>query len=184
MENYKNQVIKKWLEIDFSFIANKLGLIKSECTVSEELIYSSIRCLDYETTVSKTPSVNYVITLIALMWEYVDREKYDLRKVIVKFLSRIGYPTSAIIVDNEFDFKKCVFSSLESPIDHILTTLNQTNNSVSVRESHYLLTDFQKKIWDSMDCERLIGISAPTSAGKSFVILLKILSNCAWNHLT
>lgn len=176
MENYKNQVIKKWLEIDFSFIANKLGLIKSECTVSEELIYSSIRCLDYETTVSKTPSVNYVITLIALMWEYVDREKYDLRKVIVKFLSRIGYPTSAIIVDNEFDFKKCVFSSLESPIDHILTTLNQTNNGVSVRESHYLLTDFQKKIWDSMDCERLIGISAPTSAGKSFVILLKILS--------
>ena len=64
MENYKNQVIKKWLEIDFSFIANKLGLIKSECTVSEELIYSSIRCLDYETTVSKTPSVNYVITLL------------------------------------------------------------------------------------------------------------------------
>ena len=89
MENYKNQVIKKWLEIDFSFIANKLGLIKSEYTVSEELIFSSIRCLDYETTVSKTPSINYVITLIALMWEYVDREKYDLRKVIVKFLSRI-----------------------------------------------------------------------------------------------
>ena len=176
MESLKKQVVEEWLEIDFSFIANKLGLIKSHSNVSEELIYRSIRCLDYETTVSKSPSINYVITLIALMWEYVDREKYDLRKVIVKFLSRIGYPTSAIIVDNEFDIKNCMFSSLESPIDHILTTLNQANNSVSVKENNYLLTDFQKKIWDSMDCERLIGISAPTSAGKSFVILLKIIS--------
>ena len=138
MESLKNQVVEEWLEIDFSFIANKLGLIKSHNNVSEELIYRSIRCLDYETTVSKSPSINYVITLIALMWEYVDREKYDLRKVIVKFLSRIGYPTSAIIVDNEFDIKNCMFSSLESPIDHILTTLNQANNSVSVKENNYL----------------------------------------------
>lgn len=175
MENYKNQVMNKWLEIDLAFIANKLSLIQSKYTVSEELIYSSIRCLDYETSVSKTPSVNYVITLIALMWEYVDHEKYDLRRVIVKFLSRIGYPTSAIVVDHNFDRSKCTFSSLESPIDHILTTLNQVNNSVSVNNNTFLITDFQKKIWDSMDSERLIGISAPTSAGKSFVILLKIL---------
>ena len=176
MENSKNQVLKEWLDIDLSFIANKLSFIRSEYTVSEELIYQSIRCLDYETTVSKTPSVNYVITLTALMWEYTDRKKYDLKKIIVKFLSRIGYPTSAIIADTAFDIKKCVFSSLESPIDHILTTLNQTNNSVSVKDNCYLLTNFQKKIWDGMDNERLIGISAPTSAGKSFVILLKILS--------
>ena len=113
MENSKNQVLKEWLDIDLSFIANKLSFIRSEYTVSEELIYSSIRCLDYETTVSKTPSVNYVITLIALMWEYADREKYDLRKVIVKFLSRIGYPTSAIIVDNELSISNLYLITID-----------------------------------------------------------------------
>lgn len=175
MENYKRQVLNKWLEIDFDYIANKLGFIQSRNTISETLIYDSIRCLDYETSVSKNPSINYVIALIALMWEHTDHGQYDLRKVIVKFLSRVGYPTSAIIVDHEFDINKCIFSSLESPIDHILTTLNQTNNSVSVNDNSFLITDFQKKIWNSIDSEKLIGISAPTSAGKSFVILLKIL---------
>ena len=39
-----------------------------------------------------------------------------------------------------------------------------------------MLTNFQKKIWDSMDNDKILGISAPTSAGKSFVILLKIVN--------
>ena len=36
-------------------------------------------------------------------------------------------------------------------------------------------TDYQKQIWDSMDNDKVLGISAPTSAGKSFVIVLKLV---------
>ena len=175
MDSFKRQTLDKWLGIDLVHIANKLTFTSAEYYVSEELIYDSIRCLDYETSVSDEPSINYVITLMALMWEHSDHEKYDLRKIIVKFLSRIGYPTSAIIVDDDFDKNNCVFTSLESPIDQILTTLNQADNSVCVKNKSFLLTSFQKEIWNSMDSEKLIGISAPTSAGKSFVLLLKIL---------
>lgn len=175
MDQLKAKVLNSWLEIDLNYIADKMGFFHADDVVSEELIYSTIRCLDYETSVSQVPSVNYVITIIALMWEYVDHKRYDLRKLIVKFLSRIGYPTSAIIADENFDKKNCVFSSLDSPIEHLLTTLNQERNNISVNGHKYLLTDFQMKIWNSMDKEKLIGISAPTSAGKSFVILLKLL---------
>ena len=133
------------------------------------------RCLDYETCVSKNPSVNYVITVIALMWEYVDHQEYDISKLVVKFLSRIGYPTSAVIADEGYDRENCIFSSLGSTIDNLLTTLNQETNEVTVNDRKFLLTDFQMKIWKSMDSEKIVGISAPTSAGKSFVILLKIL---------
>ena len=176
MENIKLSVLKEWLHIDFTNTAYKIGFCQQRATISEELIIKSIRCLDYETAVSKKSSVNYVITVIALMWEHIDSDKYDLRKVIVKFLSRIGYPTSAIIADSQFDQEKCTFSSLESPFEHILATLNQENNSVEVSGRKYLLTKFQMDIWNSMDREKLIGISAPTSAGKSFVILLKLLN--------
>jgi len=175
MDTFKHQILDKWLEIDLAHIVSKLSLASVEYSVSEELIYNSIRCLDHETSVTDEPSINYVITLIALMWEYSDHEKYDLRKIIVKFLSRVGYPTSAIIVDDNFDNKNCVFTSLESPIDQILTTLNQVDNCVRVKNKSFLLTSFQKEIWNSMDSEKLIGISAPTSAGKSFVLLLKML---------
>ncbi len=176
MEEIKASVLKEWLEIDFYRTANKIGFSDSTKYVSEELVVQSIRCLDYETSVVEHPSVNYVITIIALMWEHTDKQAYDLRKIIVKFLSRIGYPTSAIIADKEFDQENCVFSSLESPLEHIYATLNQENNSVDVCGHKYLLTKFQMDIWNSMDKEKLIGISAPTSAGKSFVILLKLLA--------
>ena len=175
MEEIKAAVLKEWLEIDFYRTANKIGFSDSTKNVSEELVVQSIRCLDYETSVVEHPSVNYVITIIALMWEHTDKQAYDLRKIIVKFLSRVGYPTSAIIADKEFDQENCIFSSLESPLEHIYATLNQENNSVDVCGHKYLLTKFQMDIWNSMDKEKLIGISAPTSAGKSFVILLKLL---------
>lgn len=175
MEEIKASVLKEWLEIDFYRTAYKIGFSDRTKFVSEKLVSQSIRCLDYETSVVEHPSVNYVITIIALMWEHTDKQTYDLRKIIVKFLSRIGYPTSAIIADKEFDQENCVFSSLESPLEHIYATLNQENNAVDVCGRKYLLTKFQMDIWNSMDKEKMIGISAPTSAGKSFVILLKLL---------
>ena len=46
-----------------------------------------------------------------------------------------------------------------------------------------MLTDFQKRIWEAMDKEQVIGISAPTSAGKSFVILLKIIERISKGEL-
>lgn len=125
MDQLKETVLKNWLEIDFYNVANKIGFIKEYISVSDELIYNTIRCLDYETTVSQKSSVNYVITVIALMWEYADHQKYDLRKVVVKFLSRIGYPTSAIIVDRDFDKENCAFSPLNSTLEELLATLNQ-----------------------------------------------------------
>lgn len=175
MEQLKASVLNRWLKIDLDFIANKMGLAECKTEITETLIYDTIRCLDYETCVSKNPSVNYVITVIALLWEYVDHKEYDIRKIVVKFLSRIGYPISAIIADKEYDRENCIFSSLEGTIDNLLTTLNQEPNDVSVNGHKFLLTDFQMQIWEKMNCEKIIGISAPTSAGKSFVILLKLL---------
>lgn len=175
MEHLKATILNKWLNIDLDFIANKMGFAESKVIIPKELVYDTIRCLDYETCVSKNPSVNYVITVIALMWEYVDHQEYDISKLVVKFLSRIGYPTSAVIADEGYDRENCIFSSLGSTIDNLLTTLNQETNEVTVNDRKFLLTDFQMKIWKSMDSEKIVGISAPTSAGKSFVILLKIL---------
>lgn len=175
MEHLKEEVLNNWLSIDFAHIADKLSFVQENVDVPDELIFNTVRCLDYETTMKHSPSVNYIITVIALMWEYANHEKFNVRKIIVKFLSRIGYPTSAVIADKDFDKDNCVFTSLDSIIEQLLATLNQEHNSISVQDKKFLLTDFQMNIWHSMDTEKIVGISAPTSAGKSFVILLKLL---------
>lgn len=176
VEEEKILVLRRWLEIDFYKIANKANLIFETRTVDINLIYDTIRVLDYETIMTENPSVNYVITLIDLMWEHIDHSMYDVRSIVIKFLSRIGYPTSAIICDENFNKDECSFSHLNSRIDEILSTINQLKNEVIVSGKTYLLTDFQMKIWNSMDKDKIIGISAPTSAGKSFVILLKLVN--------
>lgn len=178
MKELKNDILEHWLNIELTSVAHKMGLINANRVVSynETLIYNSVRCLDYESIMVASPDVNYIITVIGLMWEHINFEEYDLRKIIVKFLSRIGYPTSAIICDENFDRANCEFTVLDSYIDEITTTINQLNNEVNIGNRKYLLTNFQKKIWDSMDNDKILGISAPTSAGKSFVILLKIVN--------
>ena len=175
MYEKRNELLKKWLKIDFFYVANKAGLITRKLEADETLIYETIRYLDYETIIEKDPEVNYVITIIGLLWEHVDHDKYDIRPLVIKFLSRIGYPTSAIICDDKFDFDTCSFSTLPSWIDQVMSAMYQDKNEVLVADNKILLTDFQKKIWDKMDENKLIGISAPTSAGKSFVILQKII---------
>lgn len=183
METLKKKVLEELLQIDCHNIAIKLGFItQSSRAISTELIAKVIRCLDYETSMIKDPDINYIITVFALIWEYVDHSRYNLQKIAVKFLSRIGYSTSAIITDNNFDKENCKFSSLESPIDELLTSLNQEKYDVSIGKRKFILTKFQMDIWNSMDNDKLIGISAPTSAGKSFVILLKLLEKLKRNN--
>lgn len=172
----KEEILKQWLQIEFDFIGNKLELFSSKQTVSMELIKDTIRCLDYLTLYEKDESVNYIIGIIALMWEHVDSDKYDLKRLIIRFLSRIGYPTSAIIVDKGFDKNNGTFSPLNSVMDKLINTLNQLNNEVLINQHTHLLTNFQIEIWKQLNEKRLVGISAPTSAGKSYIILLSIIN--------
>ena len=183
MEDLKAKILEELLKLDCHNIAIKLGFISGNSKkITKKLLINTIRCLDYETTMVENPDINYIITIFALIWEYVDHSEYNLQKIAVKFLSRIGYSTSAIITDNNFDKENCKFSSLESPIDELLSSLNQEKYDVSIGKRKFILTKFQMDIWSSMDSEKLIGISAPTSAGKSFVILLKLLEKLKRNN--
>ncbi|BDU95290.1 hypothetical protein SNUCP5_14840 [Clostridium perfringens A] len=184
MENLKNCVLYRWLRIEYYAIANKAKFIDEKLYVDDNLILKTVRCLDYLSIIEKEKSKEYIITIIALMWEYTNKNKYNLKSFIIKILSRIGYPTSAIIIDNDFDKNEGKFLKPTSMVDMVSIALEQSYNEVVIKDKKFLLTEFQKKIWDSMESEKSIGISAPTSAGKSFVILIKtiyIMAKHNWN---
>ena len=125
MENVKDKILRSWLRIELYKTAFKMGLINTTCDIEEKVVIDAVRCLDYESLITKDPSINYIITLIGLMWENIDRTKYDIRKIIIKFLSRIGYPTSAIICDENFNHEKGNFAVLDSWIDEVTSTFYQ-----------------------------------------------------------
>lgn len=168
--------LDRWLEIDYHYMANRLGFINAECKPSHSLILDTIRVLDRETTCSAPPDTNIIITLVALMWEHTDKSIYRLNDVIRKILSRVGYPTSAIITDDQYDHSCSQFSDTHSIIDRYTMTFLQSRFDVQIGEKRFLFTSFQKLLWDTLNQKRLVGVSAPTSAGKSYVILLNTIN--------
>ncbi|MCD7714940.1 MAG: hypothetical protein LUI39_00615 [Lachnospiraceae bacterium] len=147
MRQKVQDVLRKWLKIDFYDIAHKIGFINSSMEeVDDSLINDTVRCLDYLSAMKiENENMNYVITLISLMWVHIDHKKYDMRSFVIKILSRIGYPTSAIIADSHFDKDNCLFAPLNSIIDQITVGINQSYNQVKVNNKYFLLTAFQKK---------------------------------------
>ena len=175
MKKQYEEILKYWLDVDYYKMANKAGFLSKILRVDFVSVKKTVHILD-KITRDKTVDKNLVIALIALMWEHVDKEKYDIRQIALLFLSRIGYPTSAIICDDQFDKNECLFTPVNSLIQGLSIIAYQNKNRIQVCNKNYLLTDYQKKIWNAFDSNRkLIGISAPTSAGKSFVIGLKIM---------
>lgn len=57
-------------------------------------------------------------------------------------------------------------------------------NEVKIEKSNFILTDFQRKIWDSIDSKSPQAISAPTSAGKSFVVLEILVNNILYSNIS
>lgn len=176
MEKEKETLLNEWLEIEFQKTAQKAGYIENkEIEVSPNLIYRTLRFLDRETIKEQGVDTNFVISVIALIWEHIDHEEYDIRPIVIRFLARVGYSTSAIITDKNFDRDKCQFASIGSVIDEIVTSALINKNEIMIGNNNYILTDFQYAIWNSLNREKHICISAPTSAGKSFVILLNLV---------
>lgn len=177
MDILKKEILQKWLCIEFANIAAKTGYIPNiKIEIPFDLIARTIRILDRETTKKREIDKNYVISLIALIWQYIEHDKYDIRILITRFLTRIGYPTSAIVTDKKFDKDRCLFSSFNNIFDQIVVSAKLARNEIIIAEQSYLLTDFQKQIWESLEQDKNICVSAPTSAGKSFVLLLNLVN--------
>lgn len=49
--------------------------------------------------------------------------------------------------------------------------VSQALNTVPINGSPVALTDYQKQLWDSLPTTRVLAVSAPTSAGKSYVVI-------------
>ena len=140
-------------------------------------MYKAIGVIDYYSRVREDYAKQVVIVLSSILYTYKREHWTGLNQFLIIVLSRIGFAPSAIMVDNNFDFTQNQFSAMDSFISQLNTTINQLKCEIIIQNKVFLLTEFQKNIWDKCSDAKFIGISAPTSAGKSFVILLKAIKN-------
>lgn len=175
--NEENNIISALLNIEMNYVCNKLKYSDVPYKyIDEELLLSSIRLLDDMSIKPNEENNRKIILICAILWEHTEKKYDGLRDILVRFLSRIGYFTSSFILDETYDEKINELKPLNSIISQLMVTSNNLKYEVEIKNKTYVLTDFQKRVWDEIEKKNtVIGVSAPTSAGKSFVILLKII---------
>jgi hypothetical protein len=169
-------ILKELLHIEHSAIAAKLCLIRDRKTIiDDELLIKSVGMIDELSRFGSERARKIVITAAAILWTYKNANWDGLRDYLILILSRIGFPPSAIMIDSEYDNIANKFKGLSSFLNELNVTVHQLNHEIFIKDTKFLVTGFQKRVWDKLSGLKLVGVSAPTSAGKSFIILLKAI---------
>lgn len=170
-------ILIKLLHLELVTNANRLKLVEEnpDKQIDEEFLTEAISTLNDLSIKTDELSKKQLIAICALLWTYRKKEWEGLKNYLILFLSRAGFGPSSIMIDSKYSFAHKQFSFGENLINQFAITVAQVKNEIKVGNSIFLLSDFQKDIWESIEKNSLIGISAPTSAGKSFLILLKAI---------
>ena len=167
------------LKHDLRAFAARLGLIKSPEPLTTEL---ASRLLNQAEGLSRsTESRDHILCLVicGLLWEHRNSEWDGLPPFAMNLLSRIGLAPSMQMLDKDFSGGR--HGGWGSIIQQAAATARTMAFEVRMPNgSHLTLSQFQHNVWSALRNAANLGISAPTSAGKSFVLLHKavdILAN-------
>lgn len=115
---------------------------------------------------------------------YIYSETYPrLKSILYIILSKLGNFPAIYMFQGKYDIPTDVPYIL---CYHLLNHEKQNTLSLETENKELLLTDFQSNLWKTLISGKSVAISAPTSAGKSFIIkkylfykLIKNISFCA-----
>jgi superfamily II DNA/RNA helicase len=114
-----------------------------------------------------------------------NQENIEILKICYILFSRLGNLTATKFLKNLYDEEQDNPIELKSKYefgDFLTQELiyEREKKIIESQNKSYLITDFQKELWQALKVKNEISISAPTSSGKSFIIkkfLIDKLSN-------
>lgn len=130
---------------------------------SERLLYSA--SIFAQTNTEEHRAIAQTIALNTLL---VDSSR-NMQERAKSILANLGnFPAIQFIERGDSEGGSTFFSVLQAK-------LLRAVNSVIIGDAECALTDFQLDVWGSLDGARIVSVSAPTSAGKSFIVIEHLL---------
>jgi hypothetical protein len=167
------------LAIDMNVAAKSIGLQpkKVPTLVNEENLYIIMN--QVEVALLEGDKDRQISSVCGLLWTHFS-EKFDLlAEYIFNTMAKIGFPpVMAMLTDPNLKDKRVAYTSLFSMFE---TAAQIQRETLSVFEKRYFLTRFQKNLWQQIEEKTHVGVSAPTSAGKSFLICLNMIHGISKN---
>jgi hypothetical protein len=175
INKYEKQIIDELLLHDLSSIAYKLDLIEKPSNIEVKKVIEILNLLERLTHLKDSFIIKEIsVTIIGLMWEHKKKEWFYIVPFLTQMLSRLNLlPSASMINQNTIDDKFIGFNNL---LAELRFASNLIKHSIRIQNNDVYFSEFQKKVWYSIDEYDRIGISAPTSAGKSFSLCIKLLS--------
>ncbi|MCO7252952.1 DEAD/DEAH box helicase [Dickeya oryzae] len=170
-------VIFNLLSFELNDFAIRLNLIEGERKkLDRDLLISALRILNkIANSTANDDNRQLAMITIALIWTHCNEDDKDtLRQIISPILSYIGFSPSNKMMDESLK-NNGVYSYYGSYFDKLKIIADELKNKITINGIDYILTEFQHELWDAIGNNKIIGISAPTSAGKSFLLYLKTI---------
>ncbi|WP_395305466.1 DEAD/DEAH box helicase [Enterobacter sp. ECC-019] len=170
-------VIMNLLSFELRDFAIRLNLIDGERKkLDRELLLSALRFLNkIANSAIDDDNRQLAMITVSLIWTHCHEEDKDtLRQIISPTLSYIGFSPSNKMMDESLK-NHGIYSYYGSYFDKLKIVADELKNKITINNNDYILTEFQHDLWDAIDNNKIIGISAPTSAGKSFLLYLKTI---------
>jgi len=169
--------IELLLQNDLKYIAFKMGFIKQiPPYIKDNDAALLLNHAEYLSRRGKTDKeLNKCLLICALIWERRNPSWSNLSSFLKQILIKIGLSPTALMIDDTNDNNN-YFTSFGNLFVDLSNTQLIKNNRIEFNEKFIFLTKHQKEIWNSIFKYDRIGISAPTSAGKSFILCLSLIN--------
>jgi hypothetical protein len=168
-----NESYKILLALDMQAAAKSIGLQprKVSSLVNEENLFTIIN--EIEIALLEGDKDRHISSVCGLLWTHFSSSFDLLGEYIFNTMARIGFPPVMAMLSNagETD-KRITYSSLFAMFE---TAAQMQRETLVVFRRKYFLTRFQKNLWQQIEEKTHVGVSAPTSAGKSFLICLSLI---------
>jgi len=176
-KKFEKRLINKLFELDVKAFASHLGYYSKNSYDLTDI--EATRLLNLAERYSRRDiddrTRQKCLMICGLLWEHKKPEWQALPMFVTSILIRLGLGPSASMTDKNYDLELNSFSTLGSFLSELYATSSLLKNEVLVGgKKTILLSEFQKRMWDLVTNNSRVGISAPTSAGKSFVLAYKI----------
>lgn len=170
-------IILSLLSFELDDFAIRLNLITGERKkLNRDLLLNALNLLNkIANSTNNDDNRQLAMITIALIWTHCnENDKDTLRQILSPTLSYIGFSPSNKMMDESLK-NDGVYSYYGSYFDKLKIIADELKNKITINQKDYILTEFQHDLWEAIDNNKIIGISAPTSAGKSFLLYLKTI---------
>lgn len=170
------QLIKALLQHDAEQFAILVGVNLPKKILSDEDATKLLNIAERYSRSEDSEKRQLCLTICGLLWEHRQEHWLAAPAFMMNLLSRIGLAPSMQMIDIGYSIEKEQYSSLGNSFMEAAVTARCKEHEVQIGNNcTLLLSDFQYRAWQLIDQHKRVGISAPTSAGKSHILIHKTL---------